>query len=99
MKDRAKLEDQVDEGKSYLTQQIIPRNPSVFLTMGVTASVGSAPKGGLPTQTWYLSRKQVLARKTSSSLKDLLSPKQESKSHELLFPSGLKPLYTYDVKI
>lgn len=28
-RDRSKLEDQVDEGKSYLTQQIIPRNPSV----------------------------------------------------------------------
>lgn len=47
MKVRSKLEDKVDEGKPYLTQKMLP---NVFLTMRKTTSVGSVPKGGLPTQ-------------------------------------------------
>lgn len=40
-RDRSKLEDTTDEGKLYLTPQIVARNPSVFLTLRMTGSVGS----------------------------------------------------------
>lgn len=50
MEVRLKLEDKVAEGKPYLTQKMLPRSPRVFLTMRVTTSAGSVPKGGPPPQ-------------------------------------------------